>query len=202
MTAETPTYKYKLSEKDLYETPAHVYLYLKDLIPKNKIVWDPFPGSGRSRTIMKAMGLKVYEDDLKQDFFTMKPPDGVIIVTNPPFSIKRLVIRQIQKLGLSWFLLLPQAALNTALKDCACGMVPIRKQIKFINGDEMCARPFSVYCAWFSDLLKGKLITRNDYSLFAQRYEYYTNYTEDKMSRSMENNFLFKLKSLQDGKHY
>lgn len=83
---------------DEYMTPMYC---LRDMLSYTKIgkeetLWEPFHGDGGSGAKMKKLGYKVIECK-DQDFFTTPPPEdrSIIMVTNPPFSIKKEVLDHI-----------------------------------------------------------------------------------------------------------
>ena len=102
---------------DEYMTP---YFVLKEFfdytkIDKNEKIWEPFIGDGTSVEKMKRIGYKnVHSEDV--DFFKATVPSrDTIIVTNPPFSIKREILDYIIN-GLRWerfALLLPVCVIFT-----------------------------------------------------------------------------------------
>jgi hypothetical protein len=40
-------------------TPKYAWENIKDLIPKNKIIWEPFYGDGKSGDYLKELGFNV-----------------------------------------------------------------------------------------------------------------------------------------------
>ncbi len=87
-----------LRKDDEYMTPKYA---LRDLFnyvnidPEKDKIFEPFYGTGYSSSIIKDMGYKVTPDK-EVDFFKVKfPKRNTILVTNPPFSIKREVLQHI-----------------------------------------------------------------------------------------------------------
>ena len=86
--------QYKLDDE--YMTPFYafngLFEYIK--IDKNTKIWEPFLGDGGSVKKMKKIGFsEVHAEDI--NFFECTAPDrDAILVTNPPFSIKKQVLRR------------------------------------------------------------------------------------------------------------
>jgi len=79
-------------------------MVLTHLDPSIHLLWEPFPGSGHSTRHMKSKGFQVTNGDAP-DFFKQTvpvPPSGMktILVSNPPFSIKREILSHLESLGL------------------------------------------------------------------------------------------------------
>jgi len=81
-------------------------------------LWEPFRGSGHSTRHMKHMGYQVTNGD-DPDFFCQTvpvAPEGMktVLVSNPPFSIKREILKHLEALGVhNIALLLPAPVLFT-----------------------------------------------------------------------------------------
>lgn len=74
------------------------------------------------------------------DFFTMTPPENVGgVVSNPPFSKKKEVIKRLEWLGMKWCLILPFLMLNDGTPlDYAKQLMLFRHRVFFsINGREL-----------------------------------------------------------------
>jgi hypothetical protein len=106
-------------QNDLYETPVRsLNMMLEHLDPSLHIIWEPFVGSGHSTRHMRSSGFQVTNGD-NADFFQQSvpvPPSGMklVLVSNPPFSIKRQILSHLQSLGMhDMALLLPAPVLFT-----------------------------------------------------------------------------------------
>lgn len=105
---------------DVYETPKKsLDLILDHLNPLIDFIWEPFPGSGHSTNYMRERGFEVINGD-NPDFFKQETlpivPIGktLILVTNPPFSIKKDIFNRLNELGLKRLaMLLPAAVMYT-----------------------------------------------------------------------------------------
>lgn len=91
------------SDNDDYYTPKSAWEMIQHLIPKDRVVWDPFYGDGQSGKDLKSLGFDVIHED--EDFF--KHNKGDIIVTNPPFSTKKQILKRLVELDKPFILLCP-----------------------------------------------------------------------------------------------
>lgn len=97
---------------DNYDTCPNDIRFMLSLCSKDDVVWDPFVCDGFSQRYMEHLGYATYESD--EDFFTLETaPPITKIVTNPPFSKKADVIRQLVRLGVDFVLLLPSTIITT-----------------------------------------------------------------------------------------
>jgi hypothetical protein len=84
---------------DEYMTPTYAFRDFFSYVNIDKeqyTLWEPFYGDGRSSEIMEGFGFDVIRCQGK-DFFLTPPPEGdnIIMVTNPPFSTKKEVLRYV-----------------------------------------------------------------------------------------------------------
>ena len=91
-------------KRDDYTTPKEAFEFIFKHIPRDKIVYDPFFCEGDSGKFMKELGINCIHED--SDFFT-NDISFDIIVTNPPYSIKKKVIDKCLSLKKPFALLLP-----------------------------------------------------------------------------------------------
>lgn len=137
-----------MSVCDTYETPARALnMALEHLHPSKHVLWEPFPGTGRSTRYMRGLGFEVWEND-HEDFFQQSfPPEKVgdktvFLVSNPPFSIKQQILEYLQEKGWGRFLLfLPAATLFTkyfyrAFEGVAFSIIIHTRRCAFIKPDE------------------------------------------------------------------
>jgi len=93
---------------DNYYTKKEVWEKIQQYIPKNKMIWEPFYGDGKSGQYLRELGFDVIHEPV--DFF--ENDLGEIIVSNPPFSIKREVCTRLKKLDKPFILLMMPIALS------------------------------------------------------------------------------------------
>ena len=99
----------KFQTYDDYMTPKSAWEAIAHLIPKDKVVWEPFYGDGKSGEYLKELGFNVVHEPI--DFFF--EDRGDIIVSNPPFSVVKQIVKRLKELNKPWILLMPVQKLNT-----------------------------------------------------------------------------------------
>ena len=99
-------------KSDQYNTPGWMWSDLVKAFPaiKDTLVWDPFLNDGVCVRLMRAAGMNKVKVQTGEDFFTVitKNPRH-LIVSNPPFSIKRRIIQNLVDIKRPFILLLPIA---------------------------------------------------------------------------------------------
>ena len=120
----------KTKINDSYMTPDYAWENIKEYIPKDKIIWEPFMGDGKSGDCLKSLGFQVIHNN--EDFFTSN--EGDIVVSNPPFSKSKEIITRLKELNKPFILILPSNKINTQyfriLKDQIQIIIP-KKRIHF-----------------------------------------------------------------------
>jgi len=94
---------------DDYSTPKYAWENIIDYIPKGKIIWEAFYGDGDSGNYLKELGFDVIHEPI--DFFENNL--GEIIVTNPPFSKSKEVLRRLLEIDKPFILIMPSSKINT-----------------------------------------------------------------------------------------
>lgn len=95
---------------DDYMTPKSAWENIKHLIPKDKIIWEAFYGDGKSGNYLKELGFNVIHEPV--DFF--ENDFGEIIVSNPPFSKSKEVIKRLKELDKPFIIIMPCSKINTS----------------------------------------------------------------------------------------
>lgn len=103
------------AESDEYITPESAWDDVLPLIARDKVIWDPFFCDGGSDSYFRERGhLTTAALSCQSDFFTVQPPENWdVILTNPPFSLKRRVLQRVVELGKPSIVLLPLSAVST-----------------------------------------------------------------------------------------
>jgi hypothetical protein len=100
---------------DDYMTPKIAWENIKDIIPKNKVIWEAFYGDGNSGRYLQELGFNVIHDE--DDFFLNNKGD--IVVSNPPFSKSKEIIERLKLLEKPFILILPVSKLITSyFREC------------------------------------------------------------------------------------
>ena len=93
----------KFSVCDDYMTPKYAWEAIKNFIPKNKIIWESFYGDGTSGKYLSELGFEVIHKEV--DFFENNLGD--IVISNPPFSDTKNIIKRLKELNKPFILILP-----------------------------------------------------------------------------------------------
>lgn len=126
-------------QHDDYMTPKHAWEDIKQYIP-NKVIWEAFYGNGASGNYLRELGFNVIHQEV--DFF--ENDLGEIIVSNPPFSQIKEIMKRLLVIDKPFILILPSSKINTyyfrAWKDKGIQIIIPRKRIhfdKYIDGTQV-----------------------------------------------------------------
>ena len=126
----------RFSAHDDYMTPASAWEAISQYIPKDKEIWEPFYGDGTSGQILADLGCDVIHEPI--DFF--HEDRGEVIVSNPPFTMKKEVLTRLKELDKPFILIMPSPTLITTYTRQLFGdsiqiLIPRRRiQFRKING--------------------------------------------------------------------
>jgi hypothetical protein len=95
---------------DDYMTPAHAWEDIKQYIPKDKIIWEAFYGDGNSGKYLTELGFNVIHEEV--DFYDNNLGD--IIVSNPPFSQSKKIMKRLKELDKPFIIIMPSSKINTS----------------------------------------------------------------------------------------
>lgn len=133
--------------RDLFQTPNYATELLLPYIPfGHRIIWECAAGSGKIANVLIREGYDVVQTDLIEsknvqihNFLTAKTvpsqlipwhPNDFVIITNPPFSLKKQFYDQCIHLDIPFALLLPTdycGWIITALQKGAEKIIPTRR---------------------------------------------------------------------------
>ena len=117
---------------DDYMTPKYAWEDIKDYIPKKKI-WEAFYGDGNSGNYLTELGFDVIHE--ARDFFTEPPDKYDLIVSNPPFSQAKEIMKKLLIYDKPFILIMPSSKINTSYfrewKDKGLQIIIPRKRIHF-----------------------------------------------------------------------
>ncbi len=122
------------SKHDDYMTPKHAWEDIQHLIPKDKVIWEAFYGNGDSGRFLSELGFDVIHE--QTDFFETNL--GEIIVSNPPFSKSKDVVKRLAELDKPFIMILPCSKINTSyfrenFKNKGLQIIIPRKRIHFLK---------------------------------------------------------------------
>jgi hypothetical protein len=116
---------------DDYMTPKSAWENIKHLIPKDKVIWEAFYGNGVSGNYLRELGFKVIHEPV--DFF--ESDLGDIIVSNPPFSKAKDIMKRLLVLDKPFIIIFPVSKINTSYfrewKDKGLQIIIPRTRIHF-----------------------------------------------------------------------
>lgn len=130
------------SKHDDYMTPKYAWENITEYIPKDKIIWEPFMGNGISGEHLRELGCQEVIH-LDEDFF--ETDRGEVIITNPPFSKSKSVMKRLRELDKPFILIMPSPKICTSYfrenfkdADDPIQIIIPRKRIHFqklVNGE-------------------------------------------------------------------
>ena len=91
-------------------TPKSAWEEIHQLIPKGKVIWEAFYGDGNSGTYLRELG---FEEVIHEPINFFEHDLGDLVVSNPPFSLKKQVLERLVSLDKPFILLMPIATLAT-----------------------------------------------------------------------------------------
>ena len=98
---------------DDYMTPKYAWENIKSYIPQDKVIWEAFYGNGNSGCHLTDMGFNVIHEEI--DFFNKDTmPEYDIIVSNPPFSKSKEIMKRLKEINKPFILILPSSKINTS----------------------------------------------------------------------------------------
>ncbi len=116
-------------------TPRYGVLPIVKYLPKDKIIWCPFDKEDSEFVkVLTEQGYKVVYSHIEngQDFYTYEPEEWDILVSNPPFTNKRLIFERALSFGKPFALVMS----NTWLNDSAPKQVFKDKQLQLLMFEE------------------------------------------------------------------
>jgi len=116
---------------DDYMTPKYAWENIQQYIPRDKKIWEPFYGDGKSGQYLRELGFDVIHEPV--DFF--ENDLGDMIVTNLPFSKSKEVMKRLLVLDKPFIMIMPSSKINTSYfrewKDKGIQIIIPRKRIHF-----------------------------------------------------------------------
>ena len=125
---------------DDYMSPKYAWENIQHLIPKDKVIWESFYGDGNSGNYLTELGFNVIHKEV--DFF--ENDLGDIIVSNPPFSQSKAVMKRLAELDKPFIIIMPSSKINTSyfrenFMNKGLQIIIPRKRIHFtklVNGEK------------------------------------------------------------------
>lgn len=132
---------YSRGNNDECYTPDYVVEAILPYLDKSKVYWLPFDRDDSAFVrVLKANGFKYINShiDYGQDYYKFEPAHWDAMLSNPPFTNKRLIFERALQLGRPFALLMSNTWLNDAApKDLFMNkdlqLLMFRNRIKFTN---------------------------------------------------------------------
>ena len=104
-----------MAKHDTYITPDYAWKNIKNYIPKDAVIWESFYATGgESGRILTEMGYDVIHKPYPEyDFFKYEPKHYTHIISNPPFSQSKQVLKRLKELNKPFIMLMPSSKINT-----------------------------------------------------------------------------------------
>jgi len=133
----------KYIKYDDYGTPSSAFDNIKHIIEqwKDKVIFEPFYMDGRSGQILKDMECTNVIHDKEYDFFEMVDKlDYDIIISNPPFTLKKDIMTKLKEIDKPFILIMPYSVLlSKYIRDLYRNDIQIiipKKRIQFYRLNE------------------------------------------------------------------
>jgi len=101
----------RFKKDDDYETTETIWKLILPYLNKYNTIYEPFYCSGKSGEIIQSFGFDVIHKD--EDFFThYNDYEYDIIVSNPPFSIKKEIFDTLREIDKPFILIVPVSTIT------------------------------------------------------------------------------------------
>jgi len=128
-------------KEDNYYTCKETWEKIDSFIPKNKVLWEPFYGDGKSGEFLRDLGCKKVIHS-QTDFFDLETrPDFDCIITNCPFSLRLRVFQELKKIDKPFIMIMMPSVLSCKwfldiVGDADLQLIIPKKRVKFYSGDQ------------------------------------------------------------------
>ena len=114
--------KLTLHKQDEYYTPHTVWDNIKQYLPTDKIIFEPFYGKGHTFNYFKDNNFQILGCE-SLDFFTVDADkllqQSDCVISNPPFTLKFKILKKLVTSDKPFILLFPLGSINTkSFLDC------------------------------------------------------------------------------------
>lgn len=149
------------SKNDEAYTPRYAVEIILPYLKQGSTIWCPFDKDYSEYVkVFRENGFNVVNTHIDDggDFLKISPPECDCIVSNPPFSNKRAVLRRLNEIGKPFAMFLPITLLNDDYNDELKGieiLIP-NKRTEFKRTGKASGIPFK--CAYFCKMILDRQI--------------------------------------------
>lgn len=156
--------------RDLFSTPRYAVELLIPFIPSSvKSVWECAAGDHRITNVLEQWGYTVFSSDIRgensiMNFLECNKTYGDVIITNPPFSIKKQFVAKCLTLSVPFALLVPAdycGWMIDCIKFWGCEKIIPTRRIDYItpsgnSGKRSTSQFHSIWLTRFFELGKSE----------------------------------------------
>ena len=103
----------QLKKDDEWYTPLSAWINIKEYIPTDAIIYEPFSGDGQNKRNLQSLGYSVI-NNTEEDFFLSEDHKRCThIISNPPFSKKKEIFKKLKEINKPFILIIPTTSLQT-----------------------------------------------------------------------------------------
>ena len=134
-------------KNDDYETPKEAFEMLLPYIDTKLIVYEPFYCEGKAKEFLNNIGYKNVIHENEDFYVNWKHYKFDVIITNPPYSCKVQVFKELYKIGKPFCVLVPVSTISKLFLKKIFGkdidkiqLIIPNKRIHFIKNGEQTSR--------------------------------------------------------------
>jgi len=147
LTLRSNTYK----NDDDYETTEEIWEHILPFVSLDKIIYEPFYCSGRSKDILNNLGYKNVIHENEDFFINHQRHNFDTIVSNPPFTIKKKVFDTLREIDKPFIMIVPVSIITKQFfmdkyKDSDITLLIPRKRMQFSKSGQPLSR------CWFDTI--------------------------------------------------
>ena len=104
--------KQNYKKNDRYGTSKYIYGMLRDFVDYKKIIYNPFYLDGKAKTYLNELGYNNVIHNNEDFFENYNKYDYDLIITNPPYSIKKKIFKKLYEINKPFIVIVPIATIT------------------------------------------------------------------------------------------
>ena len=104
--------KQNYKNEDRYGTSKYIYAMLRDFVDYKKIIYNPFYLDGKAKTYLNELGYNNVIHNNEDFFENYNKYDYDLIITNPPYSIKKKIFKKLYEINKPFIVIVPIATIT------------------------------------------------------------------------------------------